>query len=105
MKKLIRFLARISGVEKDIKFEERHWIAIQIRDTSFWFTDYNKYKVIYPFLTWMAAILSNNRRISGGAAREQYDFLQNEQLVKQEGWKEIIYNSALGIMEIKNEQK
>jgi len=106
MKKIIRWIAKISGVEKDIRFEERRWIAIQIIDTSYWFTDHKKYGPMYPFLQWMGDRLSFNFRIQGESARRQYDELDNIPLMEDKGhWKGFKFNRVLGILQIEESNK
>ena len=77
MKKIIRYLAKVSGVEKDIRFEERHFIAIQLKDTSYWFSNHERYGKLYPFISYLSSRLSYNFRIQGDSAREQFDELAN----------------------------
>lgn len=99
MKRIIRFLARISGVEKDIRFEERHNCARKILGASYWFSDHGKYGPMYPFLYWIAKSIGFQFGITG-SARDQYDRLTNERLIKDGAWRSIKFNHIIGWLEI-----
>jgi hypothetical protein len=100
MKKLIKFLAEISGVEKQIRSDERQQIAQQIQDTAYWFTNYYKYyKGMYPFLTWMSGRLKYNYGINGGTAREQLDIINKTKIVNDNGyWVDFEFIDHIGML-------
>lgn len=101
MKRLIRFIAKISGVEKDIRQEQRHLDAVQIKSASYWFTNSEKYGVIYPFLTYMSGCLSYNFWINGDSMRKTYDQLLESNLHKSDGhWKDVSFNRTTGGLKI-----
>lgn len=99
MKKLIKFLATISGVEKQIRSDERQQIAQQIQDTAYWFTNYNRYKGMYPFLTWMSCRVKYNYGINGDVARDQLDIIDETKMIKDDGgWVDFKFLDRIGML-------
>lgn len=100
MKKLIRFLARISGVEKDIQCEERHNCARKIMGACYWFSDNKKYGPMYPFLYWLSKSIGAQFGIVA-EARDQFDELKNRPLLRKDGtWRDIKFNHTIGRLDI-----
>lgn len=99
MKRLILFLARISGVEKEIQFVERHNCARKIIGASYWFTDHSKYGAMYPFMYWLGKSIGCQFGVTG-TSRDTYDQLTNTQLIEKGGWRDISFNELIGTIQI-----
>lgn len=99
MKSLIRFLARISWVEKEIQFCERHNCARKIIGASYWFSDKKKYGVMYPFMYWLGKSIGSEFGVVG-EARNEYDKIKEEINLELEGWPGIEFNQHIGTLKI-----
>lgn len=78
MKRFWLFIAKITGAEKHIRKSERDFIALQIGNTSHWFSNIGSYNVIMPFLKYIHLKVKNGYYLDSNNARNYVDKLMRE---------------------------
>lgn len=77
MKKFVKFLAKVTGVEKDIRKEVTEEIGNRIYNDSFWFTgsyygdSYKELRIIYNVLQKIGVRLIKKHRYSIDRIRDE----------------------------------
>lgn len=71
MKVMIRWLCEISGVEKEIRLDERKQIGGEMQDCAYWLSNVPKYGYLYPLFSQIANRLKGNYFLRGDFVREK----------------------------------
>lgn len=79
MKSIIRWLASISGVEKQIRLDERQAIGYEMRDSAYWFTNISRYGIFYPVFHQLANRLCGKHTLHGHWIRGMVDEWKDRQ--------------------------
>lgn len=80
MKIIIRWLCAISGVENEIRKDERKNIGGELQDCAYWLSNVTKYGYLYPLFSQLANHLRGNHFLRGDFARSKADeWIKHEQ--------------------------
>ena len=89
MKKIIRLIARISGVEKQIEDEHRRIISTYIIETSAWFSSTEiKHRIpVFNALQYCGIVLKDRMLLDSNYMREYIDELKFDRVIDKEDYK------------------